>query len=269
MTKIIITADDFGRSHERNLAIDYAYKEGLISSIGLLINSKYTSEAIDLARKGGYTAHLHCHLNIASGAISGYSTPLSDTLKASKAFCINGDFLDSRKTNFSNTFNPNNWRAVYDEIEKQYLRFIELTESVGNAKHIDFHLWQNYRFPVAKALNEFINSYDIASFRRNGIQHAKKYGLKYKIMRDASNLFYSKGSCKMISSSGIDYYLRNGLKKEGNNYDIFELFVHPDLTDGIIIDQTESKYTNKRFSLKTHIAMLEEKTPFEMVSWEN
>lgn len=73
----------------------------------------------------------------------------------------------------------------------------------------------------------------------------------------------------MISSSGIDYYLRNGLKKEGNNYDIFELFVHPDLTDGIIIDQTESKYTNKRFSLKTHIAMLEEKTPFEMVSWEN
>ena len=52
-TKIILCADDFARSHERNLAIDYAMQSGWIQSAGILINSIWTEEALNMARSGG------------------------------------------------------------------------------------------------------------------------------------------------------------------------------------------------------------------------
>lgn len=44
--KFIISTDDFGHSHERSLAIDDAFKSGWIKSAGLLVNAKYTAEAV-------------------------------------------------------------------------------------------------------------------------------------------------------------------------------------------------------------------------------
>ena len=52
MKKIILSADDFGRSHERNLAIDYAMKHGLIKSAALIMGSEFTDEAINFAAGG-------------------------------------------------------------------------------------------------------------------------------------------------------------------------------------------------------------------------
>lgn len=52
MKKIILSADDFGRSHERNMAIDYAMKHGLIKSAALIMGSEFTDEAVNFARGG-------------------------------------------------------------------------------------------------------------------------------------------------------------------------------------------------------------------------
>ena len=54
MKKVIISADDFGRSHERNLAIDYAMRHSLIRSAALIVGSQFTDEAISLAIRGVY-----------------------------------------------------------------------------------------------------------------------------------------------------------------------------------------------------------------------
>lgn len=40
MKTIVINADDFGRSIGRNEAIDYAFKNGLIGSASLIVNTK-------------------------------------------------------------------------------------------------------------------------------------------------------------------------------------------------------------------------------------
>lgn len=53
MKKIILSADDFGRSHERNLAIDTAFKNGFIKSAALLVNSEFSEEAAKMAHEGG------------------------------------------------------------------------------------------------------------------------------------------------------------------------------------------------------------------------
>lgn len=53
MKKIILSADDFGRSLERNIAIDFAFKNGLTKSAGLMVNTPFTQDAVNQAIRGG------------------------------------------------------------------------------------------------------------------------------------------------------------------------------------------------------------------------
>lgn len=52
LKRVILSADDFARSHERNLAIDYAIKKGLVKSAAVIMGSEFTGEAINMARGG-------------------------------------------------------------------------------------------------------------------------------------------------------------------------------------------------------------------------
>ena len=52
MKTIVINADDFGRSIERNNAIDYAFKCGLLGSAALIVNTEYTQDAVNKAIRG-------------------------------------------------------------------------------------------------------------------------------------------------------------------------------------------------------------------------
>ena len=45
MVHIILNADDFGRSIERNKAIDDSFKQGLICSAGLIVTGKHLQNA--------------------------------------------------------------------------------------------------------------------------------------------------------------------------------------------------------------------------------
>ena len=62
--KIILNADDFGRSIERNQAIDDAFKQGLIRSSSLIVTGKYLQDAVDYINKGGYADKIHLHLRL-------------------------------------------------------------------------------------------------------------------------------------------------------------------------------------------------------------
>lgn len=52
----VINADDFGRSIERNNAIDAAFSQGLVKSASLIVTTPYVYEAVSLAFNGGYVA---------------------------------------------------------------------------------------------------------------------------------------------------------------------------------------------------------------------
>ena len=54
MLKLIINADDFGKSLEQNEAIDEAYKHGFVRSIGLIVTEQYMQDAIIKACRGVY-----------------------------------------------------------------------------------------------------------------------------------------------------------------------------------------------------------------------
>lgn len=53
MRSIILSADDLGRSPERNRAIDESFKNGNIKSAGLLVTGKYLENAVNQINGGG------------------------------------------------------------------------------------------------------------------------------------------------------------------------------------------------------------------------
>lgn len=260
--KIIISADDFGRSHERNLAIDDAFKSGWIKSAGLLVNAKYTAEAVAMAKEGGYLNHVHCHFNIEGGDICGFAKPLSEKMKRSTSFCLNGEFREHNNLKLISYYNLLLTSIVFDELEKQYLLFKELTNGEGNERHIDFHLWNNYRIPISIAIGKLIKKYNISSYRRQGLQHNR--GAK-KIFRILSSHLCGNSNCKMnIPSSCINWFLHT---KEQYIDDVIEAYVHPDFVDGILMDNTCPVFSKERYPLKDHIDKLKEACGSDFISW--
>ncbi len=82
MMRIIINADDFGKSPMRNKAIDDAFKQGMVSSVGTIVTGKYFQDAINKADKGGYLDKLHLHFNFAANSLQEKSddAPLTEAM---------------------------------------------------------------------------------------------------------------------------------------------------------------------------------------------
>ena len=238
MERIILNADDFGKSIERNRAIDDSFKQGLICSAGLIVTGKHLQEAVDYMKKGGYVEHIHLHMNLSTNLKKNMlledpdDTPLTEAMSRDSLFCENGKFscFNGLPNRFSDIWR---WRVVYRELVAQYQRFIEVTEGKGNYKHIDFHLWYNLTWPVSVALYFFNRKYKIESFRFIGLHQMgfRRYRLLSWISRPLR--------VKYIPATNIDYFLSK--KQSLNQYKTIELYCHPNYKDGIFIDDSVRK----------------------------
>ena len=200
--KVIINADDFGKSLERNQAVDAAFKQGLICSAGVIVTSKYLSDAIHLANEGGYLNKLHIHFNLSANLLHENSddTPLTDVMKNDPFFCRDGRFLESKgiPSRFSDIKKN---KEVYRELVAQYYKFMEVTKGVADYKHIDFHLWYNLSWLVCIPLRLFVRKFKIESVRYWGIHQMGSR--RFKMFRILSN----NPRVTYIPATNIDYFL--------------------------------------------------------------
>jgi predicted glycoside hydrolase/deacetylase ChbG (UPF0249 family) len=70
MVRIILNADDFGKSPSRNHAIHDSFTQGLIFSAGLIVKGKHLPEAVELMKKGGYINKTHLHINMSTNLMN-------------------------------------------------------------------------------------------------------------------------------------------------------------------------------------------------------
>src|SRR6266705_6008158 len=64
--RLIVNADDFGRSHSINEAVIRAHKEGILTSASLMVNEPAFEEAVELA-KANPTLGVGLHLTLLCG----------------------------------------------------------------------------------------------------------------------------------------------------------------------------------------------------------
>lgn len=264
MKRVFLSADDFGRSHERNQAIDEAFKKGFIKSAGLIVTGQYLQDAVEQIDRGGYVNDVHCHFNL-SGNINGEDSldkPLTEKMIKDKSFCSDGLFTPYKHL-------PNKpkeifkWWKVYKELCAQYNKFLQVTGGKGNRYHVDFHLWYNLTWPVSIALNFFTWTHRIKSVRYIGVhqEHNRRFRLYRFIL---SNPFV-----KFYRSSNIDGFLTHPewFEKEKQ----FELYCHPDYMkdiEGVLMDNSISYFGHEKKTMEKHYKMLKLYN-FELISWVN
>lgn len=265
MTKIILNADDFGRSIERNRAIDDSFKQGLICSAGLIVTGKYLPNAVDLINLGGYADNIHLHINLSTSMRDGDSEdiPLTEAMKKDSFFCENGRFKPYKGLPHS-LFTIVKWKVAYHEIVAQYNKFKEVTKGKADYKHVDFHLWYNLTWPVSVALNVFTRKYKIESVRYIGMHQKKR---KNKFWNILFRVLSWNPRVKQIPASNIDYYLSK--KHLFDKEEIIELYCHPHYKEGVFLDDSPSYLKHERQPMHSQMQLLKESGRMQLLSWND
>lgn len=262
MRRVILNADDFGKSPGRNRAIDDAFKLGLITSAGLIVTGQYLQEAIDFATRGGYLDRLHLHFNLAANLLRENSNdiPLTAAMRSDPFFCHGGKFLKYHglPTRFSSI---RKWKVVYQELVAQFDRFKTITQGEADYKHVDFHLWYNLTWPVSLALNLFTRKYKIESVRYYGL-HQKNDRQFY-----CYRLLSWNPRVKYYPATNIDFYLSK--IQSLSKYETVELYCHPNYKEGVFLDDSPSYLGHDRQPLEKNIQALRELEGIRLISWEN
>ena len=116
----VVHADDFGYSKSVNQCIDKCFAEKWLSETSLMVNMPACDEAIEIARRHGYSHRVGLHLNLTEGE------PLTDQIKECPRFC-------SKEGQFNKVFHlsthgrffltPKEKRSVNQEILAQLKKF--------------------------------------------------------------------------------------------------------------------------------------------------
>lgn len=264
MVRIILNADDFGKSPERNRAIDDSFKMGLIRSAGLIITGKYLQDALRYINNGDYIGKVHLHINFSTAPLDksegSEDVPLTTAMKMDSSFCKDGKFKPYKglPRKLSGVLK---WKMVYRELVAQYNKFIELTQGKGNYEHVDFHSWYNLSWPVAIALNVFTRKYHIKSVRYMGL-HQKDY-LPNKLFRIIS----WNPRVRSYPATNIDYFLSK--YQTLKDFKIIELYTHPKYKDDVLLDDSISYLDHERQPMQKQMEMLREKGNIDFISWED
>ena len=264
MTRIILNADDLGKSPRRNQAIVDSFKYGLITSAGMIVTGRYLQDAVnrvfDLCG-GGYLKAIHLHFNLSANLLHEGSedTPISQKIKEDSYWCVDGMFKPYKglHSQFKDILK---WRVCYRELVAQYERFKEVTKGEADYQHVDFHLWYNLNWQVAVALRFFIKKYNIKSVRFIGVHQMKSR--KYRLLSKIGG--YSASN--EIPSTNIDYFLSKS--ELFQDCDTVELYCHPHYKEGVLLDDSPSYLKHDRQPLKKQLELLKHDGDFEFVSWE-
>lgn len=262
MVKIILNADDFGRSAERNRAIDDCFKQGLITSAGLIITGKYLQNALSFIDSGDYVEKIHLHVNLSTSLRDEdpEDIPLTEAMRKDSFFCKDGKFkkykgLPHRLSDIRK------WRIVYQEMVAQYEKFKEVTKGKADYKHIDFHLWYNLTWPVSMALRRFTRNIGIESVRYIGMHQVtnRKFKLYWKLSQSPKVTY--------VPSTNIDFYLsKNNLFL---NYDTVELYCHPHYKENVFLDDSPSYLKHNRQPMLKQLQLLNDHGVSKFISWKD
>lgn len=163
--KLILNADDFGLSPSVNKGIVEAFQQGIISSATMMMNTPYTDEAIELAKKHNLK-NIGIHLNLTYGKSVLPASEVPSLVDENGTFhyvCMLGyytQYLDAKK-----------------ELKAQIEKFLA---SGLTPTHIDHHHYFNEIPNILKAYLELAQEYNlpVRGMDENARTLARQMGLK-------------------------------------------------------------------------------------------
>lgn len=217
---IIINADDLGMNERCSKAIAKAFEKGLVNSTTIMANGDFFSEAVELARRNGFSDKIGIHLNITEGV------PLTAEINKMPDFVTDGHF--NKQYAWQKELSLAEYDAIYEELSAQFERVEKAGIKITRAD--SHHYIHNAPFiaPIAERV-----------CREHGVK-------KLRIMRNWGDMEQSekqKADCYRdgLRSKGFvttDYFGRLSEAEDKKLPKSIELLVHPDFNkDGNLVDR--------------------------------
>jgi hopanoid biosynthesis associated protein HpnK len=154
--RLIVNADDFGRSHDINQAVIRAHREGILTTASLMVNEPAADEAIALARQNpGLGVGLHLALVCGRSALAPSAIP--NLVNTSSEFSSDPVAAGCRYF-----FSARCRAQLHDEIGAQFERF---HNSGLPLDHVNGHLHMHLHPSVFKILSDNAAAWGVRAMR--------------------------------------------------------------------------------------------------------
>ncbi len=227
MKKIIINADDYGKTLEDTRAIVESIKKGIVNQTTLMVNMPYTENAVEIAYHEGFKNLIGLHLNLTEGK------PLTEKIANDPLFCdlengcFNGVF--HMNTIYKLHLPAESKEALRDEIVAQIKKFYTYELPL---RHLDSHHHVHKDYSVLKILLPILEKEHWNTLRiANNTQKRRASKLYNYLINKYISFSNIQGASELLFSSAEDAL--NGMKK---NIHSVEVEVHPFVNHGILYD---------------------------------
>jgi hopanoid biosynthesis associated protein HpnK len=196
--RLIVNADDFGRSRSINQAVIRAHHEGILTTASLMVNEPACQEAVELARQHP-SLGVGLHLTLLCGHGAGPRASIPDLVNSANEF-TNSSFEAGIKYFFQSRLQP----QLRQEVHAQFARF-RATELPLD--HVNGHLHLHLHPVIFKILMRDAQELGINRFRLTRDPLFLNLGL-------ASGALFYRASHAVIFHS-LSARARSGLKQRG------------------------------------------------------
>ena len=247
--RYIINADDFGRNHNKTIAIDRAFRQGFIHRASLIMNMESMEEAVALAKDGNYTDRIGFHLNLTDG------TPLTEPIKNTPVCNEKGEFCRCSNKRFQRKCCRRRViLAIRQECEAQMRLF---REKGFTSDHVDSHRWCHCNLPVWLAIRPLFRKYGFRTVRTMKghmlTYEAGKLRAYYALLQ---RFIRFTGVSFSESWAGVsEEFLNLVVPAAGRYKGVVEVYMHPDIIDGKVQD-IEFNYKYEKRPLDEIVALL-------------
>lgn len=220
--RIVINADDLGRTERVNQAIAESFRRALITSASLMANMPAFDSAIKLISDDALAERIGVHLNLTEGV------SLTGPIRSFSKLCGPTGELQPRGANI--------WRLSADQtraIEVEYAAQIEAVVAAGiKPSHLDSHQHFHTQWPIGPIVARLARQYGIPAVRLS-----RNCG---PVPRLPKRVYKSLFNARLIRS-GLAPTRHFGNASDAAMLDHFggpiEIMVHPDLDrDQRIVD---------------------------------
>ncbi len=125
MKKLIVNADDFGRTHGINLGVLECFKNGIVTSATVMINMPFAKEAVQIAADNKIPLGLHLNITGGETYFTGPTYLFGDKGKVKEAYKNNG------------SLSAQDMDLIVKEYEAQIAEFFGLANKMPT--HLDHH----------------------------------------------------------------------------------------------------------------------------------
>ncbi|HYE31719.1 MAG TPA: hopanoid biosynthesis-associated protein HpnK [Methylomirabilota bacterium] len=263
--RLIVNADDFGRSSSINQAVITAHRDGILTTASLMVTGEACAEAVSLARENPRLG-VGLHITLACGRSALPAAEVSGLADAQGNFSE-----DPVQAGFKYWASSEARRQIAQELRAQF----ELFRKTGlNLDHVNGHLHFHLHPAVWDALRPLLKEYNVKAMRLTRdplrpnlrlakgnlayrVSHALIFDLlsrRAKHFLDQQQIRYTDKVYGLLQNAKVDAPFINSLLRDigpGN----YELYSHPSLDefkhefDGLVSSAVREIVASRRIQL--------------------